>query len=155
MTKKNQQPATSETAENPAMTEAAKNKILEIENRNDWIKFFKETAVKLAFKAKGSTENETLLFYGRFFRAFIEKFADLDETNENELGAQLASRLIEISRTDKERNGLQKRLQGLNGKIKQFTEEAKKNPEKAQHIAQAIGKLKQEAHEIEQYLQQF
>lgn len=154
MTKKNQQLATSETAENLAITEAAKNRLLNIDKDGYWIKFFKETAVKLAFKAKGLTEEKALLFYGRFFRSFAEKLADLEETNEEELGAQLASKLVELSRTDTQRKYIQDRINGLKGRIAKLEEEAARNPAKAQQIAAKSREYRNEIQRLEQDLQQ-
>ena len=155
MTKKNQQPATNENAENLDLTEADKNRLLKIDNDGYWIKFFKETAVKLAFKAKGLTEEKALLFYGRFFRSFTEKLADLEETNEEELGAQLAIKLIQVSGEEMEQSRIKKAVGGLKTHLKRLKEEATQSQEKAKQNAPKINSIENRIKQLEeQTLQQ-
>lgn len=88
MAKKNPSPATeNSTTEN--------EKILIFDPKGYWVQLFRETAVKIAFKAsKIHDKNEELLFYGRFFKSFVEKFCDFEETESEELGALLAKKLM-------------------------------------------------------------
>ena len=156
MTKKNQQPATIDTAENLAMFEETTDKLLNFKESGPWIKFFQETATRLAFKAsKFKNENETLLFYGRFFRSFIEKFSDLEETDEKELGAQLATKLIELSQTDNKRKSLKDAINGLKGRLKKLEEEATQGDKMAQQNAPKIKDVKNKIQELERELKKF